>query len=434
MVPKESVSRPRGMNIFGAAVFAAFLLTGCGIHDPSVRRCGTEVPDPDDKEVSLVGCVEHADLQPAAYTRVIACRNDQASPDTQYTNENGRFTFGKELDSGTYTLYFEDSVADVDKRPVQRAPAFHGLGHFTLPSVRLAPPTELALIVKDRDTHEDIVGAICQLTGTPYKLDTTGSAGIAFYHVPHGSYTANCFTADKQSTITIEVPENTANMQTVLYAAPAAEAQPLPPPKDFTVAYDDNSGVADMSWSRVLDIRLLKYGVSRVDIDAGGGATQFTTADTNYKDVPFSRTDSVQEKNLLYNVYSLKRDLGGYTGYSRSQTIALEVRRPWAYGPRIIDSLAPLDSLGAYHVGDTVRIVATWINRMRENDSLFWRISGPINDARTRAHPAASGKDTLAFVPSETGDYQISLTILDAEGYRSWLSGSFRFSEGSSGP
>ena len=352
-------------------------------------------------------------------------RNDQTSPDTQYTNENGRFTFGKELDSGTYTLYFEDSVADEYKRPVQRAPAFHGLGHFTLPPVRLAPPTELALKVQDRDTHEDIVGAICQLTGTPYKLDTTGSAGIAIYHVPHGSYTANCFTADKQSTITIEVPENTANMQTVLYAAPVTEPPPLPPPKDFTLAYDENSGVVELNWSRVRDIRLLKYGISRVDFDLGGGAVEFTMADTSYMDVPFSRTDSVQEKNLQYSVYSLKRDPGGYTGFSRSQAIAKEARRPWAYGPRI-DTLALLDSIGAYHVGDTVRIAAVWTNRIRENDSLFWHIRGPIDYVQARAHPAASGKDTLAFVLGEAGEYQISLTIEDVEGYRSWLSVPFR--------
>jgi hypothetical protein len=414
------------------AVFAAFLLTGCGIHDPSARRCGTEVPDPEDKEVSLVGCVEHADLQPAAYVRVTACRDDKAcrsdnaSADTQFTqftDENGRFTFGKELDSGTYNLFFEDSVAAVDKRTV----------HLTLPSVRLVPPTLLALLVRDNETDKSIAGAICQLTGTPYKLDTTGSEGIAFYYVPPGIYKANCFTGDKQSTISFKVDENTASMQLVLYAAPVTEPPPLPPPRDFTVAYDENSGVVDLNWSRVRDIRLLKYGINRLDVDAGGGPVEFTMTDTSYKDVPFARADSVQRKSLRYTVYSLKRDPGGYNGSNGSLPVVLEAPRPWAYGPRI-DSLAPLDSLGPYHVGDTIRIVAAWTNRMRENDSLFWRVQGPMNDSQARAHPAATGKDTLTIAPSEAGSYQFSLTIRDVEGYRSWLSVSVRFLAGSSGP
>lgn len=189
----------------------------------------------------------------------------------------------------------------------------------------------------------------------------------------------------------------------------------------------------DLNWSSVRDIRLLKYGISRVDIGAGGGATQFTANDTSYKDVPFSRADSVQVKHLLYSVYSQKRDPGGNPVFSRSQTVALDAPRPWAYGPRI-DSLVPLDSLGAYHVGDTLRIVAAWANRMRENDSLFWRVRGPENSVRVRAHPAASGKDTLTIGPGEAGDYRISLTIQDVEGYRSWLSLSFRFLAGPSGP
>jgi hypothetical protein len=42
--------------------------------------------------------------------------------------------------------------------------------------------------------------------------------------------------------------------------------------------------------------------------------------------------------------------------------------------------------------------------------------------------------DTLVLVLGESGDYPISLTVLDAEGYRSWLSAIFRFSTGPSGP
>src|SRR3954471_6108935 len=83
MVPKETVSRPRGMHVFRiaaltGAVFAACLLSGCGIHDPSARRCGTEVGDPDEP-VALVGCVEHGDNQPAVAARVIAWPSQDGS-------------------------------------------------------------------------------------------------------------------------------------------------------------------------------------------------------------------------------------------------------------------------------------------------------------------------------------------------------------------
>lgn len=450
MVPKESVSRPSGTRVFrtaafAVAVFAAFLLAGCGIHDPSARRCGTEVPDPNDP-VALVGCVEHGDNQPAVAARVIAWPSqDGGGPaslvsetldsESTLTDENGRFAFGKELSQGSYDLYFEDSVAVAEKRPVQRWLSVpHGSGHLFLPSVRLVPPTLLMFTVRDNDNDSLIVGASCQLENTPYKPDTTGSGGIAHFYVPPGDYSVYCKSSQSQKDrrITIPVPPDTTSIQTDLYLFPPIEPPPLLPPKDFTVAYDENSGVVDLNWSRVRDIRLLKYGISRVDIDAGGGATQFTANDTSYKDVPFSRADSVQVKHLLYSVYSQKRDPGG-SPFSRSQTVAYDAHRPWAYGPRI-DTIFTLDSLGAYHAGDTVRFVAEWTNRIRENDTLFWRVSGPILDARTRAHPAASGKDTLAFVRGEAGDYQISLTILDAEGYRSWRSDIFRFSAGPSGP
>src|SRR6185369_17974117 len=145
---------------------------------------------------------------------------------------------------------------------------------------------------------------------------------------------------------------------------------PLPPPTNFVGSYDENSGVVDMSWSRVTDLRLLKYGIRRLDSAVGGPLKEITATDTSASDVPFSRTDSVQFKKLTYTVYSLKRDPGGYLGASRSQIpLILYAKRPWAYGARI-DSLAPVDSLHAYQVGDTVRIAAAWTNRLGENDSL----------------------------------------------------------------
>jgi hypothetical protein len=213
----------------------------------------------------------------------------------------------------------------------------------------------------------------------------------------------------------------------VLYPTPnGEEPPPLPPPSDFSLAYDENSGVVNLTWSRVTDARLLKYGIRRVDVDAGGGAQEFAVNDTTYPDVPFASGDSVQMKTLLYSVYSLKRDPGGYSGASRSQSLRLEARRPWAYGPRI-DSIVRADTGRTYRPGDTVRIIASWANRIRGNDSLFWRVGGPSPFVLARAHPPASGADTLAFALPAAGDYPISLTLKDAEGYRSWLSVPFRF-------
>lgn len=238
MVPEESVSRPRGMSIFrtaalAGAVLAAFIFNGCGIHDSSGRRCGTEVGDPDEP-VALVGCVEHGDNQPAVAARVIAWPHQDGGgsaslvsetldSESTLTDENGRFAFGKELSQGNYNLYFEDSVAAAEKRPVQRwLSVQHGPGHLILPSVRLVPPTLLMFTVRDNDNDSVIEGASCQLENTPYEPAMTGSQGIAHFYVPPGEYSVYCSTRkkDKNKRIPITVPPDTTSIQTVLFLSP----------------------------------------------------------------------------------------------------------------------------------------------------------------------------------------------------------------------
>jgi hypothetical protein len=413
-----------------ACLWLCFLL-GCGL-EPSSRRCGTEVPDPEDKDLTVAGCVEGLDQQPAVAARVIAWPSNAsqaaAGGITQYTDGNGRFSFGKELAPGNYDLYFQDSISDSTKRPVQRLPqplVVHTLGQVFFRSIQLRPPTPLILVVKDYDSHLPIEGATCVLDHSPYAKATTGQEGVATFFVPPGHYTAICVEPNAGSVLgstAVDVDSGDTVVQVPVYPTlGGVEPSPLPPPADFAGSYDENSGIVELTWSPVNDSRLLKYGIQRVNRDSGGGGQEFTTNNLFYPDVAFNRGDSEQTKNLLYYVYSLKRDPGGFNGRSRSQSFSLEARRPWAYGPRI-DTLAPLDSLGAYHAGDTLRIVGAWTNRLRENDSLFWRVSGPASLKQARAHPPAIGKDTLAFPLPDTGTYQVSLTIRDAEGYRSWLS------------
>ncbi|MBW8888406.1 MAG: hypothetical protein JF616_11680 [Fibrobacteres bacterium] len=443
MAPEERAPRPRGIGFactfataWGALACALFLASG------PVACSGTEVPDHDE---AFLGQVQGVDGEPAVSARVIAWGgpdarqaaeedHEKVSLDTQYTDEHGHFAFGKELASGTYDLYFDDPATPEKDRPVQHlAKAANGLGQLTLRPVRLAPPTVLIISVQDQGTHEPIDTAECWIDPTPYPHKFTGRegiAGITTFFLPPGNYEVSCYSPWSRRTESIVVPPDTASMQMVIYLTPNGEnPDPLLAPTYFAVSYDENSGALDMNWSRVNDSRIFGYGIRRQDIDLGAPPqelTMTTQGDTSFQDVPFARTDSVQAKKLRYSVYSIKRDPGGALGYSRGHDSDLNARRPWAYGPRI-DSLAPLDSLGAYHVGDTVRIAAAWTNRISENDSLFWRITGTADPVLTRVHPAASGKDTLAFVLPAKGDYQVSLTIRDAEGHRSWLALPLRF-------
>lgn len=432
--PASRLKRMSMVRLFpltsGALAWALFLV--CGL----VACSGTEVPDPDD---SVTGMVRGADGSPAVAARVIAwgdmvarqTANDQPGTvyrDTQYTDGKGNFAFGKELAAGTYQLYFEDPVAPVEKRPVQRSMAPSGDGKYVLPPVRLAPPTVLLISVQDQGTHEPLKDAECWITPTPYPHKNTGSEGITYYFLPPGRYEVSCYYPWSTRSDSIVVTPDSASLQMVLYLTPYGEnPNPLSAPTNFVGTYDENSGAVDLKWSPVSDIRLSGYGVRRQDSALGGAPRVLTMQeDTSFRDLPFAGTDSAQFKKLTYGVYSTKRDPGGSIGSSRSPTIDIYARRPWAYGPRI-DSLAPLDSLGSYHVGDSVRIVAAWTNRIRENDSLIWRLNGVADLLETRVHPAASGKDTLVFALPATGDYQVSLTIRDAEGYRSWLALPLRF-------
>jgi hypothetical protein len=407
-------------------------LLGCGL-EPASRRCGTEVPDPEDKDLTVAGCVEGPDQQPAVAARVIALPSSASHGGgvdggaiTQVTDKNGRFSFGKELAPGDYNLYFQDSASDSTTRPVQRLQRpfiVHGLGQVFFPSIRLAPPTTLNIVVWKRDTLAPDPGAVCTLDSTPFPPAVAGQLGIANFFVPRGHYRATCTDPSNSAWRSIDFDVDSGNttvQQNVYLTVNGVEPDPLPPPADFAGSYDENSGTVELTWSPVNDARLLMYGIQRVIPDSGGGGHQYTTYDLFYHDAAFNRGDSEQTKNLLYYVYSLKRDPGGFNGRSRTQSFSLEARRPWAYGPRI-DTLAPLDS-GSRHAGDTLRIVGAWTNRLRENDSLYWRVSGPANLRKALAHPAAIGKDTLAFPLPDTGTYQISLTIRDADGYRSWLS------------
>jgi len=442
MVLEERAPRPRGIR-FARTFAMAWVALACGffLACGPVACSGTEVPDPEEAAVS--GQVQGVDGGPAVSARVIAWGGPDArqaayddsgkvSSDTQYTDGHGYFAFGKRLASGTYDFFFEDPATPEKDRPVQHlTKAANGLGRLTLRPVRLAPPTVLIISVQDQGTHEPIDSAECWIDPTPYLHKFTGNegiAGITTFFLPPGDYEVSCFAPWSTRRSSIVVPPDTASMQMVLYLTPNGEnPDPLPAPAEFALSYDENSGAVDMNWSRVTDSRIFGYGIRRQDSALGGPPKVLTTQeDTSFQDVPFARTDSVQVKKMRYSVYSLKRDPSGSLGSSRSLYFDLSAKRPWAYGPRI-DSLAPLDSLGAYHVNDTIRIVAAWTNRISENDSLIWRITGSADPVQTRVHPAASGKDTLAFVLPAAGDYQVSLTIRDAQGYRSWLALPLRF-------
>jgi hypothetical protein len=249
---------------------------------------------------------------------------------------------------------------------------------------------------------------------------------VAVFFVPEGEYMVRCESGYKWRILTIKVDAGSDLQQTVkLFTAGIVIDPPLPPPDSLSISYNENSGVADLSWPPVTDSRLFQYGVGRVNLDSGGGTLESTTYLTHWPDVAFGSKDSVQQKNLQYSVNSLKRDPNG-NGGSRRKYSRLTAQRPWAYGPRI-DSIITVPRDSGYRAGDTVRFVGFWNNRMRENDSLYWWVQGGADWKEIRANPPARGSDTLSVVLPAAGEYKINLSIHDAEGYRSWLALPFRF-------
>jgi hypothetical protein len=120
-------------------------------------------------------------------------------------------------------------------------------------------------------------------------------------------------------------------------------------------------------------------------------------------------------KTLLYSVYSLKKDMLYQNG---SAHIRIETKRPLAYGARV--SLELLGPDTSYQVGDTARIVASWRNMVRSNESLLWRLKGRADTLAFKAAISPTGMDTLAFPCAEKGVFEISATVKDVDGYVSW--------------
>ena len=288
--------------------------------------------------------------------------------------------------------------------------------------MKLAPPKQLVLTVED--SAGPVENAVCTIAESPFR-DTTGANGVAVFVLPTGGYTITC-DGNSPYSRTIHVDIDSTNPQEAVRLYPnGILPAPLPPPESLNVSYNENSGIAYLSWPPVNDSRLVMYAVGRVNIDSGGGASEFTTILTSHPDAAFLPSDSVQQKNLLYSVSSLKRDPAG-NGSSRRATSRLLAQRPWAYGARI-DSLVAVPRDSAYRPGDTVRFAAFWANRLYTTDSLYWWVQGAADATAIRVNPPAIGSDTLSVVLPDSGEYKINLTIRDAGGYRSWLSMPFRF-------
>jgi hypothetical protein len=398
---------------------------------------GTEVPDPEE----LYGTVRGPNGAPAARARVIAWAESDVMKksqgdssvrikDTVTADDKGYYFFKNPLAEGRYNLYFEEHLNDTSNRALERKGTDYE--RFTRKSgidANLSPPSILALRVMDYASESAIEGAECKIEDSPYQR-MTGKDGLALFFVPTGVYTVTCSYAPPHLTRlwyslpSLDLKSNSERQETIYLYPGGTKPDPLLPPDTLIVAYDENSGIANLSWPPVNDSRLYVYGVGRVNIDSGGGAWEFTTFHTTHPDAAFDPKDSVQQKNLLYSVYSLKRDPAG-NGGSRRKSSALTARRPWAYGARI-DSLMAVPRDSVYRAGDTVRFAAFWTNRMHANDTLYWWIQGGAEAKEIRVHPPAIGSDTLSVVLPTSGVYKVNLTIRDAEGYRSWLSFPFR--------
>jgi hypothetical protein len=427
------------MRIFRIAglayVVAVFGALGSGL----VSCTGTEIPDPDD---ALYGTVRNQQGRPAAGARVIAWAQSDAIEswkndttllirDTVVTNSRGRFVFKDTLAAGHYNIFFEDSSAEPGKPALGLYKTYYDSKGRTNIPMKLSHPSVLVLTV--RDTLGILKGAVCEIEGSPYK-DTSDTNGAVFFIVPSSTYTVSCtYSVPNLSTkiwnvpTTLELASGSNRQETVyLYTnGVKPDLRPLPAPASLSVSYDENSGIALLTWPPVNDSRLRDYGFGKVNVDSGGGATELSIFNTFYSDVVFGPSDSVQMKNLVYSISSHKVDLTDNAG-SRRTYANLAASRPWAYGARI-DSLKAVPRDSGYRAGDTVRFAGFWNNRMNENDTLYWWVQvGSAELREIRVHPLAKGSDTLSVVLPETGEYKVNLSIHDAEGYRSWLALPFR--------
>jgi hypothetical protein len=431
---KGTHDRPKGMRtprLAGRAIALAAL--GALLAIGTFSCTGTEVPDPEDGLVK--GTVMRPDGAPAIGARVIAWGQADAIQrakgdttvrikDTVTADPKGRFAFREALASGKYNLFFEDSLYEAGKRASGRCTTYYDSRNKPSVTMKLAVARMLLLRMQDNSILGHPDSAVCKIEDSPYQ-SVAGSDGIAVFFLSPGRYTVSCAgNPPNKRTIQVEI-DSTDLQETVDLYPDGNPPDPLPPPDSLNVSYNENSGIAYLSWPPVTDSRLLMYGVGRVNMDSGGGALEITTFTTDHSDAAFRPNDSVQQKNLLYSVNSLKRDPAGNVG-SRRRSSRLTAQRPWAYGARI-DSLLAVPRDRAYRAGDTVRFAAFFTNRLFKNDSLYWWVQGAADLKAIHVNPPAIGSDTLSVVLPDSGEYKINLTIRDAEGYRSWLSIPFRF-------
>jgi hypothetical protein len=200
------------------------------------------------------------------------------------------------------------------------------------------------------------------------------------------------------------------------------KADIVPQPTHLIADYDSNTGVASLHWDPVKGVPI--YGVRRIEPATGDTRQPYFMADSDFTEAAYLPRDSVQQRLFVYQVFGVKRTDRLPVNVGPMDTV--RAVRPILFGPRI-DSLALISADSGYHMGDTVRIVASWRNAMRGNDTLYWRVKGHPEIQAGRAHPPERGKDTLSFVLTSAGGLEIGITLVDAEGYRSWLSRSFPF-------
>ena len=433
-----------GMLFIRIAALASALavFSACGVGPGAL--CGTEHQDPDEV---VVGCVDQENGGPAVGVRVVAVPvgggragagkfmagasvADSAivrQVDTAWTNSNGRYTFDKKLAPGEYDLYFEDTGShQQDKRPIQRyVGAYRKVDSaFKVKAVTMRNPLMLMVKVTEQDRVTPIVGANCKIENTPYT-HSTNKLGIAVFYMPKATYNVSCILVGEtqaQSSI-IEVSDDSGGVGSFSLFVTDSRANALSAPENLRAVYDSITGVVRVSWSPVEHRQLTGYGLRRVDVDLGGGPKETPANDTTFNDVAFADTlDSLQQKHFLYSIYSLRSKI--YEIGSRQ--VELRVVRPLAMGPRI-DTIFALAPDYSYQPGDTALIVAEWRNRIRGNDTLYWRVKGASQVMAGTKNPPASGRDTLAFPVTAAGYVEIGITIRDAEGYRSWDSRTFRF-------
>ena len=344
-------------------------------------------------------------LKSSAVTSVFSPDTDSVS-----TDDSGYYSFVS-LDAGTYNLqsnYDNGSLVALIK----------GIEYDSTGKVQqvatdtLREPGSIMGIV-NTGTNDD-GGVVCYVPGTSYLAMTDDSGVFILSDIPEGEYTIT-YRKEELKTVSdsgIKVHSGKKTQLVVRYLE-ADPGIPPPVPGGLTAVYDTVHGCVVLTWDPVKVEDIAGYHIYRNDTSSTDPEriSDNIVTDTIFTDTVFTDTMNESDRVLAYRIKAQDEDANLSTLYSK----AVVVDAPSPTMVRTFISFHMLNTQGddTASINDTVTIIASYRNEMRENVLLQWFEGDDDSPLQETDISGFSGSDTLLISWSNPSVKTIRVAITD---------------------